>query len=349
MEVADSATSLEACGPTVTRKRPAQQRPKTRVQPLPKIKAKQKVSQTKPSTRPKTSAKKVPGTQTHVNGTTTTHGQQTKSHASGPSCPLPRKKVPTRPVATKSKIKGLLRRMIVFARGTTSSKPSTSKADKGKGKAKATIHDAEFIGFHGTNIKTAKLWAKQGWIMNPDSNAKKAGAKAGTSGADKELGEGLYISDALDEPHWYAKANGQMNGGSAVCAIFATSSTQWRNSINKLWLPDVWYSSLHTGNRPTNAAMEGKVREYSDRFDHLHASNTAHTVRFSLLNDRETPHRNQLAIPPAIARDFCAHCVPGSYDVTVQSFIGAPARVHTLNYRNMIEPWNIADASACAK
>ncbi|KAJ7839082.1 hypothetical protein B0H13DRAFT_2367033 [Mycena leptocephala] len=66
----------------------------------------------------------------------------------------------------------------------------------------------EFIGWHGTNEKTAALWIMTGAIIRPTTPE---GQTKGKSGLDAELGPGLYISDSLNTAEAAAVINAQTN------------------------------------------------------------------------------------------------------------------------------------------
>ncbi|KAJ6585309.1 hypothetical protein B0H19DRAFT_1059553 [Mycena capillaripes] len=98
----------------------------------------------------------------------------------------------------------------------------------------------EFIGFHGTNSKTAALWVAQGTLMKP----KEAGANSDNkqqgnsrSGADEELGVGLYVADIVNTAQVFAANNARNNPGTTakVCAIFAKDADNWKK-MNKVQL-----------------------------------------------------------------------------------------------------------------
>ncbi|KAJ6579102.1 hypothetical protein DFH09DRAFT_1360958 [Mycena vulgaris] len=66
----------------------------------------------------------------------------------------------------------------------------------------------EFIGWHGTNEKTAALWESTGHIIRPETAE---GQVTGRSGLDEELGTGLYITDTLSIAESAAVANSLNN------------------------------------------------------------------------------------------------------------------------------------------
>ncbi|KAJ7633489.1 hypothetical protein DFH06DRAFT_693423 [Mycena polygramma] len=90
----------------------------------------------------------------------------------------------------------------------------------------------EFIGFHGTNSKTAQLWKTQGFIVKPPS-------KTGKSKADQELDPGLYVADVIHTAAVFAYNNAKFNPGTdaTICAIFAKDASQWQG-FNKVQAPD---------------------------------------------------------------------------------------------------------------
>jgi hypothetical protein len=89
-----------------------------------------------------------------------------------------------------------------------------------------------FIGWHGTNENTAKLWAQHGSIVKPAGGA-------GTSGLDAELGPGLYITDTLSVGEAAAAVNSAKNKvPGKVCAIYAKSRTAWVDNVFKAQIPE---------------------------------------------------------------------------------------------------------------
>ncbi|KAK7050493.1 hypothetical protein R3P38DRAFT_2763749 [Favolaschia claudopus] len=67
----------------------------------------------------------------------------------------------------------------------------------------------EFVGWHGTNEDTARLWETSGEIVKPVTAE---GQTRGRSGLDAELGSGLYISDTLSVAESASVVNSQNNG-----------------------------------------------------------------------------------------------------------------------------------------
>ncbi|KZV82605.1 hypothetical protein EXIGLDRAFT_843536 [Exidia glandulosa HHB12029] len=100
----------------------------------------------------------------------------------------------------------------------------------------------EFIGWHGTNSNTWAVWEEAGYLKKPwawlDIIRQ---SRSGGSGADQELGEGVYVTDSLTTAEAFANINaGQSHNANTygvVCAIFAKDESEWVWSIPKVWLP----------------------------------------------------------------------------------------------------------------
>ncbi|KAJ6585312.1 hypothetical protein B0H19DRAFT_418619 [Mycena capillaripes] len=100
----------------------------------------------------------------------------------------------------------------------------------------------EFIGFHGTNSKTAALWEAQGNLVKPKeagANSDKKQQGNSRSGADEELGVGLYVADAITTAEHFANTNQQNNPGTTkkICAIYTKDPDSWKK-LNKVQVPD---------------------------------------------------------------------------------------------------------------
>ncbi|EJD37208.1 hypothetical protein AURDEDRAFT_188133 [Auricularia subglabra TFB-10046 SS5] len=65
-------------------------------------------------------------------------------------------------------------------------------------------------------------------------------SSGGLSGADHELGDGVYITDAMETARGFANNNAAVNAGTTpmLCGIFARSSATRKSSLNKVWLPN---------------------------------------------------------------------------------------------------------------
>jgi hypothetical protein len=65
---------------------------------------------------------------------------------------------------------------------------------------------AEFVGWHGTNSDTAAFWAEKGQLAKPTAKTgifdfilgPKSKTPPGSSGADAEIGPGVYVTDDQD-------------------------------------------------------------------------------------------------------------------------------------------------------
>ncbi|KAJ7443410.1 hypothetical protein B0H11DRAFT_2345013 [Mycena galericulata] len=104
-----------------------------------------------------------------------------------------------------------------------------------------SIAGGENIASNTSHWVTAKLWKEKGAVIKPPNGA-------GTSGADQELGPGLYVAD--DIMMWviickarpaksFANNNYESNPGTVatICAIYAKDKPTWI-AINKVEVPD---------------------------------------------------------------------------------------------------------------
>ncbi|KDR73036.1 hypothetical protein GALMADRAFT_142731 [Galerina marginata CBS 339.88] len=187
------------------------------------------------------------------------------------NCPLPSTKKPTTSGLTQAK-RALDHVLRIFARDET-----------------------EFIGFHGTNSATADFWTNQNFISKPPSKSNSffdfiggilspKGGSSGSSGADAELGPGLYVTDDPDIASAFANNNAKVNVGSTpkVCAIFVKSSDHWRGTINKVFLPEDTNLIGDSGDATRSAAFENSRQKYIGIVRPGVQAST--TVRFSILD-----------------------------------------------------------------
>ncbi|EJD51239.1 hypothetical protein AURDEDRAFT_111851 [Auricularia subglabra TFB-10046 SS5] len=194
--------------------------------------------------------------------------------------------------------------------------------------------NAEFIGWHGTNSNTAELWRQQGYLANP----KTAGwpwSSGGTSGADHELGPGVYITDEMDTARGFANTNAQNNPGTEpmLCAIFARSELYWKNSINKVWLPTSIIRD--SSDAKQSKTYEKQRREWIKTI--IPQSSGKDVARFAPLDKRRGGPPNQVAIPSALTANFYAVCVPAH---SGQIPLGATTYI---DYGVERYPWNVRD------
>ncbi|KAM5545045.1 hypothetical protein V8D89_001156 [Ganoderma adspersum] len=164
----------------------------------------------------------------------------------------------------------------------------------------------EFVGWHGTNSDTAAFWASKGHIEKPvkadgflDFLGIGSKSAKGTSGANAEIGPGLYLADKKDTSIVSANINAKANPGTtpALCAIFAKSSGNWRNVIRKAFIPEDI-----VGDTPEKEAL---------RVAHVKKAVPGVTenavVRFSIL-DRREEKTGQMLIPESVSNQFFAKC-----------------------------------------
>ncbi|PPQ75048.1 hypothetical protein CVT26_012072 [Gymnopilus dilepis] len=162
---------------------------------------------------------------------------------------------------------------------------------------------AEFIGFHGTNSKTAKFWMDQGYISKPP------GSGGGGSGADAELGPGLYVTDDPQIALAFANNNAQVNPGTTpkVCAISSRSSDNWRIAIKKVFIPEK-QTGIDLIGDSANAAIKQKYENRRTKYINLvrPGVQASTTVRFSLFD--RTRKTGQLVLPDLTTQFFSANC-----------------------------------------
>ncbi|KAF8868799.1 hypothetical protein CPB84DRAFT_1969153 [Gymnopilus junonius] len=205
---------------------------------------------------------------------------------------------------------------------------------------------AEFIGFHGTNSQTATFWEKQGFISKPPSPDNSVWdyigglitGTGGSSGADAELGPGLYVTD---DPHIalaFANNNAQVNKGTTpkVCAISAKSSGNWRVIVNKVFLPE------NTGLIGDSSDATRKAKFENARTKYINivrpGAQASSTVRFSLL-DRNAK-TGQLVLPNPITQLFSAKCF--TYDgKTLPSGVHSGFPAFSYNSNTVRSQWKI--------
>jgi len=169
----------------------------------------------------------------------------------------------------------------------------------------------EFIGWHGTNSKTADLWTSKGQVVKPTNDD---GSVAGKSGLDAELGAGLYLSDTLSVAEAAATINGQNNNlGAKACAIFAKSSTDWRQNVVKARIPE----SI----RGNGGKFEQMRTEY---LANLGRTSPTPGPRIGPLDART----NQMLVPENLNPKLQATC----FDVVNLTAQNVPATIPAINY-----------------
>ncbi|KAI0720886.1 hypothetical protein C8Q72DRAFT_890485 [Fomitopsis betulina] len=173
----------------------------------------------------------------------------------------------------------------------------------------------EFIGWHGTNSITAEFWMRRETLERPSASqslsdylkSSTSSFNKLTSGADAQLGNGLYISDNHFVAYNYANGNVAMNRGTEprVRAIFARSSNEWRNEIVKVFIPDMFVKDA-----PGKRGTEFGAHRVS-YLKHV-AFNTPieNIVRISRIDKTRENLRdmNQLLVRSGIATRFSALC-----------------------------------------
>ncbi|EJD34339.1 hypothetical protein AURDEDRAFT_117643 [Auricularia subglabra TFB-10046 SS5] len=193
---------------------------------------------------------------------------------------------------------------------------------------------AEFIGWHGTNSNTAELWRSQGYLADPKTSGW-PWSSGGRSGADHELGEGVYITDAIQTARGFANNNAAVNVGTApmLCGIYARSSATWKSSLNKVWLPN---NIIRDSSDPVkHLAYEKQRNEWIGRV--IPHSTGRDVARFGPLDKNRGGGPNQVVIPSALTRYFYAVCVDAR---TGDVPIGANTHI---NFGTARHPWNVRD------
>ncbi|KZV89781.1 hypothetical protein EXIGLDRAFT_721082 [Exidia glandulosa HHB12029] len=194
----------------------------------------------------------------------------------------------------------------------------------------------EFIGFHGTNSATAAFWMSSGHIASQGGG--------GTSGADAELGNGLYVTDSWERAGMYGRGNAaNMNVGKPankkvrgmVCGIFARNRDRWREPgcSPKVWIPD----QVVTSPRPSKSTRDAIISHViGSSFPGMAAQ---YVVRFAAFDVRDH-NQNQMVLPDAIVNMpelFFAQCVDAELlpDGTERPPPSIWPEAHGHNYRRM--------------
>ncbi|KAF9260950.1 hypothetical protein L218DRAFT_557369 [Marasmius fiardii PR-910] len=238
---------------------------------------------------------------------------------------------------------------------TAAAKPKTSTATKVKAKAREFIEAVvrlyrrdtfEFVGFHGTNGENGNIY------MNAAKTKGTIVAPFKFNGNDGELGGGLYITDDFTTAQSFAGSSASNRKNQAtkkgcplqptddaskavVCKVEAKSSSKFRESVAKIWIPpDEIATSIGGVNDPTKlAAQASRIKGAG--------ANPSTALRFSVLkkNDPKNPKiGNQIMLPPGAFGDFVIRqCVPVN--------AGKPSGTKefpAFNFRNQDFDWNIA-------
>jgi len=200
--------------------------------------------------------------------------------------------------------------------------------------------DPEFIGFHGTNSKTAEFWATKGFIAKPPAPANSVfdfvfgffGTTGdGSSNADHELGEGLYVADESLIASGFANNNAKVNPGTTpkLCAIFARSSGNWRTQVKKALIPLKIVGD--SSNTDRSKAFEDARLNYVSVANQVNNAEAPSAVKFSHLEKNPLKLQSgQMSIPSSITSQFSATCVdvgaalpPGAVDFSdATSYVG---------------------------
>jgi len=182
----------------------------------------------------------------------------------------------------------------------------------------------EFIGWHGTNNKVAAFWKTEGELVKPPAktvtqalfdfvNGLGTTVKAGTSGADQELGLGVYVTDDPFIATNFAKTNSEVNPGTTpeICAIFAKSSLGWRAGINKVLIPKALLKDSSVPAQRT--AAEAARIKFAEEVDPCVAFEPTQLVKISVFDKfpKANPGPNgQLLLPSTVTNQFTSQCFP---------------------------------------
>jgi len=172
-----------------------------------------------------------------------------------------------------------------------------------------------FVGFHGTNSKTANMWMGAGFISKP---------VGGTSGADAELGDGLYVTDQRTIAHSFAAGNARHNRGTqpSICAI-STNQGFWQRT-RKAFIPTSLIRNAQARDRYLFGVLGPNAR-------------INEAVRFSALDTtgNRPGYANQMLIPIGLERNFYAQCF------NLQGGILPPQLPKDISYNERRGAWNI--------
>ncbi|KAI1785843.1 hypothetical protein LXA43DRAFT_100295 [Ganoderma leucocontextum] len=206
----------------------------------------------------------------------------------------------------------------------------------------------EFIGWHGTNSDTAAFWESKGQLEKPVKadgvldflGLGPKGTTAGTSGADAEIGPGVYVTDDQDIAIAFANNNAKVNKDTTaqLCAIFAKSSSNWRTALRKAFIPETLVGDS------SNAAKKKQLEDA--RIAHIKTAvpgvSATSVVKFSLLN--RSTHSGQLVLPATITNQFLAKCFKADGGATAPGTSKFPA--FSYNGATLRSQWNIAAETA---
>lgn len=197
---------------------------------------------------------------------------------------------------------------------------------------------AEFIGWHGTNSDTAELWEKKGYLADPKASGW-PWSSGGRSGADHELGEGVYITDEMETARGFANNNAAVNKGTTakLCGIFARSQNHWRSAVNKVWLPNAVIRD--SSNEALHLTYEKQRDEWIARV--IPHSTGKDVARFAPLDKNRDGGPNQVVLPSALTSQVYAVCVDAG---SAQLPLGANEHI---NYHTERQVWNVRD-TPCA-
>lgn len=218
-----------------------------------------------------------------------------------------------------------------------------------------------FVGYHGTQSENAEAFQNNG--VSPQEL---------TSGANAELGLGLYVADDLEKARAFANnahnnvnharglsvANGDGKAVLAkVCKVFAKDATTWINTP-KFWFPekepasgaalikddknDIARRNLFEQNRRLFAQKNGLPAA---------AARSGAFVRFAPLDVTRNSPENQFAIPDTLQNQLVVKCFTVDPAGELKNFQEDPELTSDgtfpqFSYRNMIGPWRIVQGCA---
>lgn len=189
------------------------------------------------------------------------------------------------------------------------------------------------------------------------------------SGANGELGQGLYVTDDLVTAKAFAQnakenVNRQQGKGKPnkdptanlafVCKIFARDATEWINSIPKQWFPKTAPNGQRligddVNNQANRDQFETARRNFA-RGNGLPGAATGAFVRFAPLDVDSNSAAGQFAIPTSLQALLIAKCFPVDDAHELTGFQESPelSAGGPINYRQLIGPWNIVPSAGCS-
>ncbi|KAJ7037653.1 hypothetical protein C8F04DRAFT_1329921 [Mycena alexandri] len=220
-----------------------------------------------------------------------------------------------------------------------------------------------FLGYTGTQSINADIYQNIG-ISRPDL----------TSGADAELGGGIYVTDdaaiyqsswevfsatafsvnaAVDVNRRNVERNSPVRVTPKVCQIYAKDATKWIENTPKFWFPIKDASSFADPKVQPWLVKSSKVPALNDAYEQNRINfainnglDVPHFVRFALL-DQSKFTNNQFSADVTIQVQLVAKCFdsdPGSGHPEwppADPDLALPGTVPNFKYSNLLRTWNI--------